>query len=77
MSKHENSPTEPGQGVQEWDVRLFRRDPQARFVGRLHPHFVTPLAALAASKGQAIGMADALIHRHYADARRTIVTFDK
>ena len=62
--QHETSPTEPGKGVQEWDVRVFRRDPQARLIGRLHPHFVTPLAALAASNGQVIGTADAVIHRH-------------
>ena len=63
-AQHETSPTEPGQGVLESDVRVFRRDPQARFVGRLHPHFVTPLASLAASKGKAIVDADAVIRRH-------------
>jgi hypothetical protein len=62
--QHETSPTEPGQGVEEWDVRVFRRDPQARFIGRLHPHFVAPLAGLAASKGKVIGTADAVIRRH-------------
>lgn len=62
--QHETSPTEKGQGVLEADVRVFRRDPQARFVGRLHPHFVTPLAPLAASKGKVIADADAVIHRH-------------
>ena len=60
--QHMTTPTE--RGVLESDVRVFRRDPQARFVGRLHPHFVTPLAPLAASKGKAIADADAVIRRH-------------
>jgi hypothetical protein len=58
------SPTTPDRGVEDWDVRLFRRDPQVRFVGRLHPHFVTPLAPLAASKGQAVGSVEAVVLRH-------------
>lgn len=62
--QHENSPTEKGQGVEEWQVRVFRRDPQARFVGRLHPHFVTPMEGLAKSKGKVVANADAVIRRH-------------
>lgn len=47
-----------------WYPRLFRRLPELRFVGRVHPHFSPPLEELAAQRGQALEPCPLRI-RHY------------
>jgi hypothetical protein len=55
----------PGGPVSEtWQPRLFRRRPEVRYVGRLHPRFATPLPDLAARAGQRVGQASLLVRRH-------------
>jgi hypothetical protein len=50
--------TESGQ------VRLFRRRPEVRFAGRLHPEFRPPLDELARGENRAILPAPVLLRRH-------------
>jgi tetratricopeptide (TPR) repeat protein len=50
--------TEPGQ------LRLFRRRPEMRFVGRLHPAFQTPLAELARRENRLVLPSPILLRRH-------------
>jgi tetratricopeptide (TPR) repeat protein len=45
-------------------LRLFRRRPEVRFVGRLHPDFQTPLADLAQRESRAVLPAPILLRRH-------------
>jgi tetratricopeptide (TPR) repeat protein len=44
--------------------RLFRRLPDVRFAGRLHPHFMPPLDELARRNGMKICRSDLLLRRH-------------
>jgi hypothetical protein len=44
--------------------RLFRRLPDVRFVGRLHPHFMPPLDELVRRNGMKIYRSDLLLRRH-------------
>ncbi len=37
-----------------WQLRLFRRDPALRFVGRCHPHFEPPLELRAGTQGMLV-----------------------
>jgi hypothetical protein len=50
--------------VETVEPRLFRRDARIRYLGRLHPHFVTPLEDLAQQRGQSILASDLVIRRH-------------
>jgi hypothetical protein len=45
-------------------VRLFRRLPELRYVGRLHPHFAAPLEELAGRLHLDIRHADLIVRRH-------------
>jgi hypothetical protein len=45
-------------------LRLFRRDPALRFVGRLHPHFVSLPEEVARQKGRQVGRAAVTVRRH-------------
>lgn len=62
--QQELRPEQRGYGTANFQARLFRRDPEVRFRGRLHPSFVTPLEELAARAHLAIGSLDANIRRH-------------
>jgi hypothetical protein len=44
--------------------RLFRRQAELRFIGRLHPHFVTPLEELARRAGKQLRGCDLVLRRH-------------
>jgi len=55
---------QPDKAVEAWYPRLFRRRPDIRYVGRLHPHFVTPLDELARRENKAIYRTDVLVRRH-------------
>ncbi|MFL5242004.1 MAG: glycosyltransferase [Gemmataceae bacterium] len=54
----------PDAFTETWDYRLFRRHPDVQYGGRLHPNFVTPLAALAAKDGKKV-YASGLTLRHH------------
>ena len=45
-------------------LRLFRRDPALRFLGRLHPHFLTPPEEVARRQGRQVGRAAVTVRRH-------------
>jgi tetratricopeptide (TPR) repeat protein len=57
-----------------WWPRLFRRLPDVRFAGRLHPHFVPPLEELARRQNLQIFRTDLLLRRH---AYLSVLTVDK
>jgi hypothetical protein len=52
-------------------VRLFRRRPELRFVGRLHPHFATGPEALAAHEGLTVPAAPLVVRRHVYESTLT------
>jgi len=54
--------------------RLFRKHPDLRYIGRLHPHFAVPLEELARRENQRILPADLIVRRH---AYLSILTQDK
>jgi hypothetical protein len=54
--------------------RLFRRHPDVRFIGRIHPHFATPLEELARRENKEIYPADLVVRHH---AYLSILTPDK
>lgn len=60
----ELSPDRPGQGTSNLEVRLFRRTPEVRFHGRLHPRLAPPIEEVAAAHGEGVGAIDVMIHRH-------------
>jgi hypothetical protein len=55
-------------------LRLFRRRPEVRFLGRLHPRFEPPLEDLARREGKQI-LASGLLIRHHAYL--SVLTDDK
>ncbi len=57
-------PDRPADGTTGRQYRLFRRVPELRFQGRLHPTLEPSIEALAAARRQSIGLADATIRRH-------------
>src|SRR5262245_35861001 len=65
---------QPGVAVETWSPRLFRRHPDLRYVGRLHPTFAIPLDVVARRQNLQIFRTDLLIRRH---AYLSIVTEDK
>jgi hypothetical protein len=54
----------PGFVSETVQVRLFQHDPALRFIGRLHPHFVTLPEEVAREKGQQVGLAAVTVRRH-------------
>ncbi|MGL6097942.1 MAG: glycosyltransferase [Fimbriiglobus sp.] len=58
------NPGEPAAGTEDWQLRLFRRDPGIRHRGRLYPAFDPPVEAVAAARGGRVGFADVTILRH-------------
>ncbi|HEY2911204.1 MAG TPA: glycosyltransferase [Gemmataceae bacterium] len=62
--KQQLHPDRPAEGTTGRQYRLFRRVPELRFQGRLHPTLEPSFEALAASRRQSIGLADATIRRH-------------
>jgi Glycosyl transferase family 2 len=57
-------PDDADSGTVGAEERLFRRVPEVRYVGRVHPLFATPLGQLAADRGQQVKTLDAGIVRH-------------
>jgi hypothetical protein len=57
-------PDPPNLGTVSWQLRLYRRHPEVRYIGRLHPHFVVPLEELARRENQRVEMADLVVKRH-------------
>ncbi len=47
-----------------WQVRLFRRRPDLRFIGRCHPHFPVRLESLAVAEGLTYGPSEIELN-HY------------
>jgi hypothetical protein len=47
-----------------WQLRIFRRRPDLRFLGRCHPHFEPPIEDIAAREGKQVLFAPVVI-RHY------------
>jgi hypothetical protein len=54
-----------------WQPRLFRRRPDLRYVGRLHPHFAESLEDLARRESMVIPRADLVIGHHAYHSRLT------
>jgi glycosyltransferase involved in cell wall biosynthesis len=52
-------------------VRLFRRRPELRFVGRLHPHFAAAPGPLAAREGLTVPAAPLVVRRHVYESTLT------
>ncbi len=50
--------------VESLSPRLFRRLPEIRYLGRTHPHFVTPLEDLARRENMQLYKTDLLVRRH-------------
>ncbi|MGL4555495.1 MAG: glycosyltransferase, partial [Gemmataceae bacterium] len=63
-----HDPARPDRAVETWQPRLFRRHPDARYVGRLHPSFVTPLEELARREGRQILRSDVLVRHHASES---------
>ena len=55
---------EPERAAETWQIRLYRNEPEVRYVGRLHPHFREPLEALARRQGRRIEMSPLTVRRH-------------
>jgi len=54
-----------------WQPRLFRRRPDLRYLGRLHPHFAEPLEDVARRENMVIPHADLVIGHHAYHSRLT------
>lgn len=57
-------PDRPDRSAETWQMRLYRRHADVRYVGRLHPQFVVPLEELARRQGQQLVLSDVWIRRH-------------
>jgi hypothetical protein len=49
---------------ESWDIRLYRRRPDLRYVGRLHPGLAPELAQAVAQEGQHVVPSEIVIRRH-------------
>jgi hypothetical protein len=47
-----------------WDIRLYRRRPDLRYVGRLHPSLASELAQAVAEEGLHVSPSPVVIRRH-------------
>jgi hypothetical protein len=56
---------QPNAFTETLQLRLYRRHPDLRYVGRLHPHFVTPLEDIARREGKQVQLLDVTV-RHLA-----------
>lgn len=54
----------PGFFTRMWQLRLFRRRPDLRFIGRCHPHFPLRLESLAVAEGLTYGPSEIELN-HY------------
>jgi hypothetical protein len=55
---------EPDGGTEAWQPRLFRRHPEVRYLGRLHPHFVVPLEEVARRENRRLYASDIMLRHH-------------
>jgi hypothetical protein len=55
---------QPPPHVETYPLRLFRRHPDVRFVGRLHPTFEVPLEEIASFQGRRLEMSDLTLRHH-------------
>jgi hypothetical protein len=55
---------QPGTFSETTQLRLFRRRPQLRSIGRLHPSFVPPLEELAKQEGKQVTLSEIRLQRH-------------
>jgi hypothetical protein len=60
--------------AETWLPRIFRRHPDLRFIGRLHPHFATPLEDVAGRERMQIYKSDIVVRHH---AYTSILTAEK
>jgi hypothetical protein len=60
--------------VETLEPRLFRKNASLRYVGRLHPHFATPLEVVAGTENKRISLCDVVVDRH---AYTSIITPEK
>ncbi len=58
-------PDRPDAFTETYQVRLFRRRPELRYAGRLHPHFRTPVEEVARREGKQVA-ASTIVVRHFA-----------
>jgi hypothetical protein len=65
---------EPNRATETLNLRLFRRHPDVRFIGRLHPTFAVPLEEVARRQNKHILQADLLVRHH---AYLSVLTPDK
>ncbi len=65
---------QPERYTETWHPRLFRRHPQLRFVGRLHPHFALPLEEVARRENRQLATTDLVVRHH---AYLSVLTDDK
>ncbi|HEY2783355.1 MAG TPA: glycosyltransferase [Fimbriiglobus sp.] len=63
--RHEYEEGAPERSVSDHQVRLFRKQPAVRYLGRLHPHFNPPIDQTARAFGLAVANAGGQI-RHLA-----------
>jgi hypothetical protein len=61
--RHEYRADDPDRASVDQQVRLFRKHPAVRFVGRLHPHIDPPIDRTAAAAGLSVLPADGRIRR--------------
>lgn len=54
----------PDQFSETWDLRLFRRRPDLRYVGRAHPSFAPEVARAVEGAGLHVGPSDVVVRRH-------------
>lgn len=59
-----HQPPAGGKPMESVQPRLFRKHPELRFEGRLHPHFTAPLAEFAARHGLQVSPANLVIRHH-------------
>ncbi len=65
---------QPERTTEIWLPRLFRRHPDVRFAGRLHPHFAVPLDQLARRENLRLEQSNLVVRHH---AYLSVLTEDK
>jgi hypothetical protein len=57
-------PDRPDRFCETWDLRLYRRRPDLRYIGRVHPEFTPDLAEAVAAEGSQVSRSEVVIRRH-------------
>lgn len=66
LTRVQTLPTESRPEVfsESWDLRLFRRRPDARYAGRVHPSFPPALVESLEREGAGVSLSDVVIRQH-------------